>query len=75
MRHIGQGAIPRLVGLKEYVPPTSRELQEWMEEMEVQYCTICVVRNTYILLQCVTTSLGLGEILISDLTFVGRSEP
>ena len=35
VQHIGQGAIPRLVSLREYVPPTSRELQDWMEEMEV----------------------------------------
>jgi xeroderma pigmentosum group C-complementing protein len=34
VQHIGQGAIPRLVSLTEYVPPASRELQDWMEEME-----------------------------------------
>ena len=35
VQHIGLGAIPRLVSLKEYVPPTSRELQDWKEEYEV----------------------------------------
>ena len=35
MRHIGQDAIPRLVSLKQYVAPSSKELQDWMVEMEV----------------------------------------
>ena len=36
VQHIGLGTIPRLVSLKEYVPPTSRELQDWIGEYEVE---------------------------------------
>ena len=36
IQHIGLGTIPRLVSLKEYVPPTSRELQDWIGEYEVE---------------------------------------
>ena len=36
--HAGQGAIPRLVTLSEYVPPTSRVLQDWVVETEVCVC-------------------------------------
>ena len=35
MQHIGQGAIPRLVTVTEYIAPTSRELQDWVVETEV----------------------------------------
>ena len=42
VQHIGLGAIPRLVSLKEYVPPTSRELQDWMEHEVCMACVWCV---------------------------------
>ena len=41
--------IPRIVGVKEYVPEPSKTLQEWMEEREVSgtfvyHACICVMR-------------------------------
>ena len=35
VQHVGMGAIPRLVSLEEYAPPISRQLQDWLEELEV----------------------------------------
>ena len=41
MQHIGQGAIPRLVTVTEYIAPTSRELQDWVVETEVHIYYNC----------------------------------